>query len=432
MTDAALAVGLLLGVGFLVTRRLVDRWLEQLVAAPLLGALVLVPAGVAAVATSTSPIPWTVLAVLAAAAWSWRGSMERVWSPTSGLLPALVLLGVVFVIVGFHLERPPVEWDAHSIWLFHSSWYAEGGRAAHGAFTLESFSHPEYPPLLTAPAGITSRLVAGRLEWRAGQSVITAIGWSAFATALLVLLDGARRTWAVAAGAVAVAVTATAVLGLGVASGEADLAAAGTTLLVAVALLVRRRPELVPLGLAAGAAGALCKGESFVAAIALLGIGWWAAGRPRSGWWAAPVLAGVGWQVVARLLGAESYLTAGPNRGFTPDRLLDRAWPSLDRLVHEVGPVGPAAALATVACAVAVPAARRPLLLLWLAAAGYLAGLVAVYVYGDVPLDQWLTDSARRVAGGPAVLLATAAVVAVDRALDLLLSPRRAPRHQAG
>jgi len=201
-------------------------------------------------------------------------------------------------------------------------------------------------------------------------------------------------------------------------------------LLAAVALLVREEPELVPLGLVAATAAALCKGESMVVAIVLVGLAWWRRGRPRQVRWAVPAVAGLGWTLVARGLGAESYLIQNFG-GLSPDRWADRGWPSLVRIVEEMGGLAPAAAVASVGCAVLVPSTRRALALLWVVIAADVAGVILVYVVGEFEIEGWLGSSARRVATGPLLLAATAAVLALDRCGDLVLGGV-GPGHRQG
>ena len=422
MIGAVAGVVFVAAVGALPAWRVVTRPLEAAVLSPLAGAVVLVPGGVAAVATATSPLPWTVLGVAAANGWAWRtGRARPAWTPSSPIGPVLATLAVFCFVAVTFLTRPPVDWDAHSIWLYHSHWFAVGGSTARDAFALESFSHAEYPPLLTASAGIASRVVRGDLDWRVAQAVIAAVSWSALASAGAVLIDGARRVWVTAVGVVALAAVAVDSVGFGVANAEADFAAAATVVLAAVALLVRDDPALVPLGLIGATAAALCKGESLVAVCVVLAMAWFRRGRPLELRWAGPVAAGVAWAVVARLLGAESYL-AGDGAGLSLERVVDRAWPSLRRVVEEMSPMVLAAALASAGCAALLASSRKPLALLWAAVAANVASLVLVYVIGDLRLDSWLASSAPRVATGPALLAAVASVVAIDRCADLALS----------
>jgi hypothetical protein len=67
-------------------------------------------------------------------------------SPSVLLLPAGGLVAFATVL------RPPVAWDARSIWWFHAKWFAQGGAAVVDAMRNPafSFSHPDYPPF--APA----------------------------------------------------------------------------------------------------------------------------------------------------------------------------------------------------------------------------------------------------------------------------------------
>lgn len=422
MIRAVVAVALLVVAGWLPARRLVARPVVTLVASPLLGALVLVPAGVLSVLTSSPPLPWAA-GTAALAAWlTRRGAADGRWVPAVPILPVVALLAVLAVPLAIFLTRPPVDWDAHSIWLHHSNWFFTGGEAAHRAFSAETFSHADYPPLLTAPAGILARAVGGSFEWRVAQLVIAAIAWSAFATAGVALLDTVRRPWVAVAGMAATAGFAVAVLYVGLANAEADFAAASTVAAAAVLLLLRPDPDRVGLGLAAATAAALCKGESLTAAVAVVALAWLVAGRPRSWWWAVPVAAGGLWVAVARTLGAQSYLTRGG--GLTPSRVADRAWPAVERLWSEMRGVAPAAVVAVVVCAVLVPSTRRSLAALVLAALASVTGLVLVYVVGDIEIGIWLDTSARRVSTGPGFLLAIAAVFAADACLDLALGDR--------
>jgi hypothetical protein len=416
------AVVVLVAAGLLPGWRLARRPIEAVVVSPLVGGLVLVPAGLLAVTTATSPVPWIVPTVAAAGLWSWRAAGDGpAWRPAGGRLLVVATVAALSTVALAHLSRPAVDLDAHSIWLYHSSWFAVGGEVARDAFRLEDFSHAEYPPLLPAPAGIVSRLVRGELEWRVAQTVIAAIGWSALATAGTVLVDGARRRVVTALGVIALAGVAVAGLGFGVANAEADFAAAATVALAAIALLVREEPGLVPLGLVAATAAALCKGESLVAVLVVVGLAWLRRGRPVQLRWAAPVVAGVGWVVLARLLGAESYLLR--DGGFSIERVLERSVDSLGRLAVEMSPLAVAAAVASIGCAVLAAGSRRQLASLWVVIVAEVVGLALVYAVGDLELEGWLASSAPRVATGPELLAAVAAVLAADRCADAALTP---------
>jgi hypothetical protein len=425
VSGTLLAIGLLVVVGLLPAWALIARPLEALLAGPLLGALVLVPGAVVAVATAGPLLPWTVLGVVAANLVAWQacrpGRGAPRWAPSGSAVPVVVVAGVVSVVVAAHVSRAPVDWDAHSIWLYHSGWFARGGDVARDAFRLETFSHAEYPPLLAAAAGSLSGLVRRELDWRIAQVVIAATGWSAFATAAAVLIDGAKRQWVTAVGVLGIAAVGVAQLGFAVANAEADLAAATTVLLAAAALLVRDDPRLVPLGLAAATAAALCKGESMVTAFVVVGLAWWRQGRPAEVRWATPLLAGLGWTVLARALGAESFVTRDYG-GVSAERIVDRAWPSLVRLGEELGRPAVAAAVASIGCALLVARSRRALALVWAVAAADVAGLVLIYLVGGFDIQAWLDSSARRVATGPVLLVAMAAVLSLDRCADLAVS----------
>ena len=386
-------------------RALVARPLEAVAASPVLGAVVLAAADRCGGDVDAAPAlgarrrrryqpPWC----------SGRPPVRR-WEPTTPLAPGSFVLAALAVPALIYLSRPPIEWDCHSIWLHHSSWFHTGGRAAHDAFAEPAYSHPEYPPLLTAPAGIISRLVGVGFDWRIAQAVIAAIRVDAFATAGLALLDTLRRPWIGVAGVAATSGYAVALLYAGVANAEADSPATATVAAAAVLLLYRPDPSRVPLGLALATAAALCKGESFVAVIAVVALGWLAAGRPRSWWWAAPIGAGVAWTLLARFLGAESYLLDGGSltvgRVARPGVALDRPAVGGDgfggagggpgrRRLRRPPPCDPGSAGAV-----------------GLAAVASVVGLVVVFVFGDLPLQAWLDtaggrdgDDARPAAGG--------------------------------
>jgi hypothetical protein len=414
---AAAAVALLALVGGLPAWRLCGRWIEAAVLSPSVGALVLTPGAVVAVTTDLSPVLCAVVGIATANlfAWRWGGRLTR-WRPTSPPAAVAIVVLVCAVVAAVYLSRPPVEWDAHSIWLFRSDWFATGGGQARAIVELGRFAHPDYPPLLPASAGTASRLVSGDLEWRPAQASIAAVSWSLLASALLVVLDGARHIAVGVIGGVLTVVAVTAALGLGVASGEADLAAAGAAALVAVTLVVRREPELLTLGLVAASIAVLVKGESLATTMVVLAVAAVVRRPPR---WVLllPVAVAGAWLLTARSLGAGSTFFGGDRSLATAPA---RAWISFGNILSELGTVGAAALLASGLAAAAQPAARGRLTSIWLVVAGSTFGLVAVYAVGDLPLEQWLDDSVRRVSTGPLVVASIAAVIAVDEALALL------------
>lgn len=414
------AGALLYLIGWYPSRRLARRPFEVFLLAPIVTAVGFAVAGTALLLLAASPLVFALGAVVAlqVVAFTYRPVRRHVWHSTAPRPYLAVVIIVYVVVMGLFLTRPPIDWDAHSIWLYHSDWFATGGSAARAAVSFEQFSHPDYPPLLPATAGLTSRLVTGALDWRLAQLVIAVVGWSALASVGALLIDRTPRRWLAAAGSLLLAAVSVQQIGVSVANAEADFGAAALLLLAAVALLVVPGPDVVGVGLLAATAAMLCKGEALVATAAVVAVGWFVAGRPRRWIWAVPMAAGAAWLLTARILGAVSFL-ADDETSAAPGRALARGARSAWALVEEVGTLGLAGVMLIVAAAAWSPTSRRRLRHLALVVAVIVAGLVAVYAIGPHELDWWLRSSVGRVALGPKLLIVLGALIAVDALLDV-------------
>ena len=67
--------------------------------------------------------------------------------PGLGLADVAVILGPL-LLMALLVRRPPVSWDARSIWWFHASWFEQGGAATRAALATPSSwkPQPQYAP----------------------------------------------------------------------------------------------------------------------------------------------------------------------------------------------------------------------------------------------------------------------------------------------
>ncbi len=276
MVGGLVGVVVLVVIGFVPAVVAARSLLTGLVLSPLVGGLVATGAAVTALATGTAPIPWLVAMAGAVAIvallvgfrmerspWSWSDEVagHRWW--------VVVLLVAVLALPFMVVVRPPVDWDAQSIWSHRAAWFQQGGVAGREAFGEPQavFSHPDYPPLLSAAGGVAAAVTDAARTSRAVQAAGAAMAWSALAVLALQFLEvGPRRSWAwvVAAGVGGVAGCAFA--GVRIANGEADFLWSAAAAAAGLGLLrprARARDLVVPA--VACAACILTKNEGMVA-----------------------------------------------------------------------------------------------------------------------------------------------------------------------
>ncbi|MBM0275548.1 hypothetical protein [Micromonospora tarensis] len=305
--------------------------------------------------------------------------------------------------------EPAYQWDAHSIWWLHAGYFANGGEYARAAIGNPAllFSHTDYPPLASAPAAVVWSVVEP--DFRTAQVVSALVTFSAIAMLVYLVrrtLHGAsaRLAWALAAG-VGLACWSTA--SYGVAGGLADALWSAAFAGAVVALLLGADPlrqPLLPLLLLT--VSAVSKNEGLVAAVGVaVLVTLRARGEPRRAalvW--LPVLAGVAWAVLARLLGARSDITGDGSGRVAPVDLgaVQRFQLTVSALWDVVGPLLAGAAVVALLGTLFLRRQRRATGLspdgwVWAANGYYLAVLVWTYLSGPNDIEWWLTTSVDRV-----------------------------------
>lgn len=391
--------------------------------------------------------PWS--AVVTVASWGLAAGLirrPRAPLPTLGIVDLVVMYGPL-LLPALLVRRPPVAWDARSIWWFHASWIDGGAGAFRDALANPAlaFSHPDYPPLAPATIAGAWSLSSGSGLWVA-QVVTTVLTLSAVAVlayavrhlvpsvapmvARLVALGVALGVWSVAsygvaggyvdhlwAAALAAAVVLLVVGGHVLAPdgsvGDDDVLAHGTLALAAVLMAV----------------AALTKNEGLVATVIVAVVFTVRARRHlrRAAWIWVPVLAGVAWSLVARAFGATSDLSASPRIGqlargdLAP---LERIEPTLSKLAGQAGWLLLAAAVVSVIGAVALGDRRRALGLVpvrwpWAVVVAYTVALVGTYVISPYDIGWHLATSIDRVS----VLLVLVALAIVASWVLVAVAP---------
>jgi hypothetical protein len=356
-------------------------------------------------------IPWLVVALavqcVAALLLVFRWPVRRFplpgWAEARWLLlPLLLPLGMVLAL--------PEAWDANSIWWLHAAYFVPGSDFAREAIAspVTVFSHTDYPPLSSAPVSAAWAVLGGGDRYVA-QFVSAAVTFSAVAT----LVYGVRYVTSAARpalsrfAAVAVGLSCWGASWYVLANGYADALWSCAVAAAAVLLLVGqdglRRPGLVMLLLSVSA---LAKNEGLTAAFFLAAL---ATLRYHRQWRRAlllwpPIIAGLGWEVLVRRLGAVSDVTSGPRltKLFSGDPLLlHRVRMTVDAIWVRIGPMLVCAVILGVVGSLLLRTRRRRLGLaedawLWAFGALYGAMLLSVYVSTDGDLNWWLGTSVDR------------------------------------
>lgn len=420
---ALIAIGVPLG--FALTRRL----LFAVVSGPLVSALLATVAIVAMLVVGGSLWIWLavvfalqiVLTVLLlrrhGEPTEHASAADMCWLTAPLLPPALLVIA------------PPIGWDAHSIWWLHAGYFARGGAAARQAMSEPAlqFSHPDYPPLPSAPLAAVWQVFPAA-DFHVAQTVSAMMAFSAIvilAFAVRRVLGQARPALARLAG-VLVALATWATAPDLVMAGYSDALWSAAFVAGALPLLLGRVAGPVEVGMLTVAA--LSKNEGFIAVTALAVLLTLRL-RPRRRLWMPwlPVAAGVSWAAFSRAVGATSYLQAG---GRFQDLLAlnPEVWDRLPAILTALRAVaGDVVAIAFVVAVLGVLALRRQRrslglgsdLWLWCLTAAYAGSLILAYLISPMDITWQLSTSVSRV-GLPLVLLTCAscaiwAVVAVSR-----------------
>lgn len=414
---------------------------------PLVAALVCALAAMAAVVTHTPLIVWVIGLTVAGlgGALRWRPRV-RVHLPAWQVAVVALFASPVLVMA----RVSPYEWDARSIWWFHAEWFQAGGARAGDAIgsPLLAWSHPDYPPLISATVATMWRLTGGHADAKMALSVSLVVTWSALASLGVAIVWALRRvTSARPWGApVAVAVAGLAALA---ASGFAPLAAgtgyvdhlwsawfAAAAVLLVLAPLDR---DTTFVGVLFLAAAMLTKNEAMAGGLGLVvlaTIRHRRRGRLDLALLWVPVVLAVSWAAIAHGLGARSDLMQGGRFR----ELLHGDDPVLDQLPYTVSWLrdlvqGMAVATAVVSATGALVCWGRRRrsglgsdLWLWAWLAGDLTVLVVTYLISPYEPGWLLVTSAGRTTLAPMmVLIAMMAVGAVLAVVPEATEPDVAP-----
>ena len=408
------AVLLVIAAGYPVAYLITRRYLLAGVVAPLVSGVTAALAVAGMLLTGGALWAWLtalLVAQYALAGWLLRrpGSPlpHATWSDVLCLvLPLLPPAVLVF--------SPAVLWDSHSIWWTHAAYYAQGGAFARQemASATNFSSHPDYPPLASATVAGVWRMLPG-YSFTVAQFVATTLTLSAIGS-----LAYAVR-WVTGRAPVAVSRLAGLVVALGawgtapygVAGGYSDqLWAASAVAAVALLLLGERplaRPALPVLLLAVAA---LTKNEALLPVLVIAALATLRRWRELRRVWPVwlPPLAGLGWVLLARGLGARSDVAANTGIGglarFAGNQeVLDRVPVTLHWLWSMVGLLVAAAVAVAVLGLATLRRQRRDLRLgsdlwLWALAVAYTASLVFIYATSTaLDLRWYLSTSLDRV-----------------------------------
>jgi hypothetical protein len=422
----AAALLLLVVVGLPMAYAVARDVVVAVVLAPLVGGLQCTAAAIAMVVVG-GPLPLWLLVVTVAAWLVAVALIRRPRAPLPSLGPVdLVVMYGPLLLPALLVRRPPVAWDARSIWWFHAAWVDGGGAAFRDALGNPAFvfSHPDYPPFAPATVAGAWAVTPGSGLWVA-QAVTTVLTLSAVAVLAYAVrhLVPTVSPWIARLAALAVGLGLWSVAEYGIAGGYVDhlcaaaLAAAVVLLFVGGSVVApgRRTPEpdasvasgSLALAVVLLSVAALTKNEGLVGVgiVALLFTVRARAELRRAAWVWVPVAVGVLWSVVARVFGAASDLSSSPRIGqlrsgdLTP---LERVGPTLSKLGGQVGWVVAGAAVVSLVGAVTLGRRRRSLGLVgigwpWLVMAIYTAALVGTYVISPYDLQWHLLTSVDRV-----------------------------------
>lgn len=316
MISTVLAVVILLAAGLPLSYALTRAVPLALVLAPIAGAAV-ATVGVLLMLAFTGPLLlWClpVYAVTVLLAWRLR---DRPRLPSSGWRDAL-LMTLPLVPPFLRLGTEPVNWDTHLIWWLHAGYFTQGGDFARSSIgnPVLVFSHPDYPPLASAPVSLAWQLLNLRDFYPAafvtGFLTFSSVAMLIYAVRVATSRGHALLSWPAAIAAGYAAWTPAWLIPT---AGFSDAMCACAFAAGAVMLLFARcSPGMLAMILLLLSSSALMKNEglSLVAALALVGTAkFWRTDRRRAALIWLPVgVAGI-WSVTARLLGAETDVLAG-------------------------------------------------------------------------------------------------------------------------
>ncbi|WP_432988641.1 hypothetical protein [Dactylosporangium sp. CA-233914] len=387
-------------------------------------------------------IPWFAAVLAASVAVAWL--VRRAAPAPGGSWREAGLLGVPLLPPMLLMFRDPVAWDAHAIWWLHAGYFARGGdfaRAAMGNAALVP-SHPDYPPLASAPVGVAWRLLES-YTFRPAIAVNVAVTWSAAVlVAYAVRRVTARAPWQLSIpAALGAACSAWLPQWTAPTEGYSDTMCAAAFVAGAVLLLAPREPlGVTPLALFLVAAAALTKNEGVALAevFAVVASVRYRREIRRAAWCWLPAGAAAAWSLTARALGAENDLMAGGRFGALL-RGDAGTWERLPLIETELGeriwPVAIAATVAAVLGGLLLRGRRRRLGLagdgwLWAVLAAHWLMLTFIYLVTQYDIHWHLSTSVDRVTIVLAML--SCAIAATWLPVALAPVPRPAGEHGPG
>ncbi|MET7419144.1 hypothetical protein [Dactylosporangium sp. NPDC005555] len=432
MITTVLAVLILVVAGLPLAYALTRAVPLALVLAPIAGAAVATAAVLLMLAFTGPLMVWFVPVYLLTGVLAWR-LRDRPRLPSSGWRDA-ALTTLPLVPPMLRLGSEPVTWDTHLIWWLHAGYFTQGGDFARSAIgnPVLTFSHPDYPPLASAPVALAWQVLDIRDFYPAafvtGFLTLSAIAMLVHAVRVATARGHALLSWPAA---IATGYAAWTPLWIIPTAGFSDAMCACAFAAGAV-LLFFARPfaGLLPLALFLASSAALMKNEglSLVVALALVGT---VKLRRRAGPLWIPVGVAAVWSVTARLLGAETDVLAGGRF----NALLHGDADTLGRLPTILGFMAGRVGwivLLTVAAALLghlfLRRARADLDLgadgwLWAVTAIHTAGLVFIYLITPYDIHWHLSTSIDRVMIAMAVLSCASAACWGVTALSGLSAP---------
>jgi hypothetical protein len=411
---------------------------RSLLIAPVVTGLMASAAGIGALITRTSLIPWFALAALATNLLAVRHLYRAERRPLAALsLPESIVLAIAAGVAAAPMLATSIGFDARAYWFNHARWFYGGGDVV--ARELVSPVHgaqSEYPPYASSVIALVWKLTGG-IDHRSAQltvSVLTGCAVVLLASALVVACErGSLQRWvAVVVGGLLI-LAAYDFAALNATNGYVDLLCAALGACAAGLALRDRNVGDLSLSVMLVVATSLVKTEGLILALGLsvlivlrYGRGLTATVRLRR---FAPLLALLVWPAIVRAF-------AIPHRAWTSHdiaqfvagdgRKWDRVGPVAHEFFHVLKPWVGVVALVVIVTIVLLRAAARLGWLLGLLALQTLAlGLTYVIIaYGDgAPASQvhavriQLATSWDRVSVFPRLV---AALVLADCALMLV------------
>ncbi|WP_432993467.1 hypothetical protein [Dactylosporangium sp. CA-233914] len=447
--SSLLAVALLVAAGLPLSYSLTRTIPLALVFAPVAGAAVATAAILLMLAAGGPLLAWFAPVYLLTGFLAWR--LRRAGPAPHGSWLDGALLTVPLLPPLLQIFQQPLLWDAHLIWWLHAGYFAEGGSFARDSVGNPAliFSHPDYPPLASAPVALAWRVLDLRDFYPAAMvnGALTLSSIAAVVYAVRRVTSAAPAVWSWLA-AIAVGWSAWSPLWIVPTAGFSDAMCATAFAAGAVLLLFDREPfdrRRLPLTLLLLCCAALMKneGQSMVVVLAVVATLRHRRQLRRVAWVWLPVAVAALWSLVARLLGAQTDVLAGGHFGdlLHGDPTIAGRIPTVfSTMAGRVDRVVVLALAAAVLGAVLLRRRRAAFGLgadpwLWAVTAGYWLAVALIYVVTPNDLHWHLSTSVDRVMVAVVVLSCAStacwAVVALSPG-HLLGASREAVHPDAG